>query len=148
MPFLDPISSFNKSSDQCHSFSCLTFLNRQQKDKKTGKPKIWLYRNKETGESKGEATITYDDANAAQSAISWFDSKDFNGVSIHVSLAQRQNTWQKGGGGFRGGNRGGGGGGNRDGGRGGGFNRDGKHFKMTHSTFLQRIPACRNRKIL
>lgn len=99
----------------------------QQKDKKTGKPKIWLYRNKETGESKGEATITYDDSNAAQSAISWFDSKNFNGVSIKVSLAQRQNTWQKGGsGGFRGGSRGGGGGGPRDGGnRGGGFNRDG-----------------------
>lgn len=47
-------------------------------------------------------------------------------MSIHVSLAQRQNTWQKGGG-FRGGNRGGG---NRDGGnRGGGFNRDGKNFQ-------------------
>lgn len=100
----------------------------KQKDKKTGKPKIWLYRNKETGESKGEATITYDDSNAAKSAISWFDNKNFNGASIHVSLAQRQNTWQKGGS-FRGGNRGGGGfnrdGGNRDGGSRGGFNRDG-----------------------
>lgn len=42
-------------------------------------------------------------------------------MNIHVSLAQRQNTWQKGGS-FRGGNRGGGG---RDGGgRGGGFSRD------------------------
>lgn len=97
------------------------------------KPKIWLYRNKETGESKGEATITYDDANAANSAISWFDSKSFNGVTIKVSLAQRQNNWQKGGGGGGGGggagggfrksgppSRGGGGGGGR-----GGFDRDG-----------------------
>lgn len=101
------------------------------------KPKIWLYRNKETGESKGEATITYDDANAANSAISWFDSKSFNGVTIKVSLAQRQNNWQKGGGGAGGGigggaagggggfrkggppSRGGGGGGGR-----GGFDRD------------------------
>lgn len=72
------------------------------------KPKVWLYRHKESGESKGEATITYDDPNAAQSAISWFDNKKLNGAVIHVSLAQRQNTWQKGGG-FRGGNRGGGG---------------------------------------
>lgn len=48
------------------------------------KPKIWLYRNKETGESKGEATITYDDANAAKSAISWFDNKEFGGAVIHV----------------------------------------------------------------
>lgn len=79
------------------------------------KPKVWLYRNKETGESKGEATITYDDSNAAKSAISWFDNKNFNGTVIKVSLAQRQNNWQKGGGGggggFRGGSRGGPGGG-------------------------------------
>lgn len=92
------------------------------------KPKIWLYRNKETGESKGEATITYDDANAAQSAISWFDSKSFNGATIKVSLAQRTNTWQKPGGFRRGGPRGGGadGGGGRGGGGGGrgGFDRE------------------------
>lgn len=85
------------------------------------KPKIWLYRNKETGESKGEATITYDDANAAKSAISWFDNKDFNGALIKVSLAQRQNNWQN----NRRGGGGGGGGPPRDGGgRGGGFGRD------------------------
>lgn len=92
------------------------------------KPKVWLYRNKETGDSKGEATITYDDANAAKSAISWFDNKEFSGNTIHVSLAQRQNTWQKGGGGgggFRNSRGGGGGpGGSRDGGSRGGFNRD------------------------
>lgn len=58
------------------------------------KPKIWLYRNKETGESKGEATITYDDANAAKSAISWFDNKEFSGAVIHVSLAQYVKSFQ------------------------------------------------------
>lgn len=95
------------------------------------KPKVWLYRNKETGESKGEATITYDDSNAAKSAISWFDDKNFNGATIHVSLAQRQNNWQKGnsfrsnrGGGGGGGGPPGGPGGNRDGGSRGGFGRD------------------------
>lgn len=92
------------------------------------KPKIWLYRNKETGLSKGEATVTYDDANAANSAISWFDNNNFNDATIRVSLAQRQNNWQKGGGGF--GGRGGGGGGrgrggfDRDGGGGGGGGRN------------------------
>lgn len=85
------------------------------------KPKIWLYRNKETGLSKGEATVTYDDANAANSAISWFDNNNFNGATIRVSLAQRQNNWQKGGG-FS--SRGGGGGGRGRGGGGGGFDRD------------------------
>jgi RNA-binding protein FUS len=30
-------------------------------DKKTSQPKIWIYKDKNTGEGKGEATITYDD---------------------------------------------------------------------------------------
>jgi RNA-binding protein FUS len=89
------------------------------------KPKIWLYKDKETGSGKGEATVTYDDTNAAQSAISWFNGQgkgavfrmvvkaivdfcvfvEFNGARIQVSLAQRQNTWQnkRGGGRFGGG---------------------------------------------
>lgn len=103
----------------------LCLLLPLQKDKRTMKPKIWLYKNKETGLSKGEATVTYDDVNAAQSAIQWFDGNEFNGCSIKVSLAQRQNNWNKGGGGGRGGfggrSRGGGGGG----GGGGRFDRGG-----------------------
>ena len=82
------------------------------------KPKIWLYKHKESGASKGEATVTYDDPSAAKSAIQWFDNQDFNGATIRVSLAQRQNTWQKGG------PRGGGGRGGDGGGR-PSFNRDG-----------------------
>lgn len=46
-----------------------------QKDKKTGLPKIWIYKDKATGEGKGEATITYEDEEAAQAAITWFNSK-------------------------------------------------------------------------
>ncbi|XP_031625975.1 RNA-binding protein cabeza isoform X2 [Contarinia nasturtii] len=126
--FVSGMSSQTTEEDIACHFGAIGII---KKDKKTMKPKIWLYRNKETGESKGEATITYDDSNAAKSAISWFDNKDFNGANIHVSLAQRQNNWQKGGN-FRSNPRGGGGaggppGGNRDGGSGGnrgGFNRD------------------------
>lgn len=44
-------------------------------DKKTDLPKIWIYKNKQTGLPKGEATITYDDAYTATSAIEWFNSK-------------------------------------------------------------------------
>jgi RNA-binding protein FUS len=44
-------------------------------DKKTQKPKIWIYKDKNTGEGKGEATVTYDDENAASAAIDWFNSK-------------------------------------------------------------------------
>ena len=34
-----------------------------------------MYKDKITGKPKGEATVTYDDANAARSAIDWFDGK-------------------------------------------------------------------------
>ncbi|KAG5670345.1 hypothetical protein PVAND_000619 [Polypedilum vanderplanki] len=68
-----------------------------KKDKRTNKPKIWIYKDKATGEGKGECTITYDDPCTASSAIEWFDGKEFNGYSIKVQLAQRNNSWQKGG---------------------------------------------------
>lgn len=41
-------------------------------DKKTGKRRIWIYKDKITGKGKGEATITYDDPPTASSAINWF----------------------------------------------------------------------------
>lgn len=78
-----------------------------KKDRRTQKPKIWIYKNKETGLGKGECTITYDDPSAASSAIDWFDGKDFNGNKIKVSLAQRTNAWQQKGGAGSGGRRGG-----------------------------------------
>lgn len=78
------------------------------------KHKIWLYKDKNTGLSKGEATVTYDDSDAAKSAITWFDGKDFRGTVITVQLATKKDNW----GGGRGRGRGGGGGGGF-GGRGG-----------------------------
>nr|CAD7409236.1 unnamed protein product [Timema poppensis] len=42
-------------------------------DRRTMKPKIWMYKDKLSGKPKGEATVTYDDSNAAKSAIDWFD---------------------------------------------------------------------------
>jgi len=44
-------------------------------DKKTSLPKIWIYKDKQTGEGKGEATVTYDDEAAASAAIEWFNGK-------------------------------------------------------------------------
>ena len=99
-------------------------------DKRSGKPKIWIYKDRNTGMQKGEATVTYDDPAAAQSAISWFDGKDFNGYTIKVQMAMikapppggyrggRGRGGGRGGGGF--GGFGGGGGGAMRGGRGGG----------------------------
>ena len=50
-------------------------------------PKIWIYKDRNTGEQKGEATVTYDDPQAAQSAISWFDGK----VSFHLGYMSQVN---------------------------------------------------------
>ncbi|XP_076452924.1 uncharacterized protein LOC143288393 isoform X5 [Babylonia areolata] len=103
-------------------------------DKRTAKPKVWIYKDKMTGIPKGEATITFDDPETAKAAITWFDGKDFNGNIIKVELAQRPTSnFSRGrgrggprgdrggrGGGFGGGRGGGGGGGGMGGGGGGG----------------------------
>ena len=102
-------------------------------DKKTQQPKIWIYKDKSTGEGKGEATVTYDDDAAATAAIEWFNEKEIMGNIVKITLATRKNNTNfgnRGGGGGGGGgrfnsNRGGGGnyrGGG--GGGGGGYNND------------------------
>ncbi|XP_048228929.1 transcription initiation factor TFIID subunit 15 isoform X1 [Ricinus communis] len=62
-----------------------------KKDKRTGRPKIWLYRDKLTNEPKGDATVTYEDPHAAQAAIEWFNNKDFHGNLIGVFMAESKN---------------------------------------------------------
>lgn len=45
-----------------------------QKDKRTGRPKVWLYRDKTTNEYKGDATVTYEDPHAALAAVEYCGS--------------------------------------------------------------------------
>lgn len=59
-----------------------------KKDKRTGRPKIWLYHDKVTGEPKGDATVTYEDPHAALAAVEWFNNKDFHGTIIGVFMAE------------------------------------------------------------
>lgn len=59
-------------------------------DKKTKKDKIWLYRDKTTGELKGDGTVTYEDPFSAGSAVQWFNNKDWRGSVLQVSLAQKK----------------------------------------------------------
>lgn len=63
-----------------------------KKDKRTGRPKIWLYRDKSTNEPKGDATVTYEDPYAAQAAVEWFNNKDFHGNIIEVLMAESKNS--------------------------------------------------------
>ena len=53
-------------------------------------PKVWFYKNKETGEFNGDATVTYEDPFAAMSAPKWFDGKEFKGSKIKVSMSNRK----------------------------------------------------------
>ncbi|KAK4480911.1 hypothetical protein RD792_011769 [Penstemon davidsonii] len=59
-----------------------------KKDKRSGRPKIWMYLDKVTNEPKGDATVTYEDPHAALAAVEWFDNKDFHGAKIGVFLAE------------------------------------------------------------
>ncbi|XP_039065950.1 transcription initiation factor TFIID subunit 15-like isoform X2 [Hibiscus syriacus] len=59
-----------------------------KKDKRTGRPKVWLYRDKVTNEPKGDATVTYEDPHAALAAVEWFNDKDFHGSTIGVFMAE------------------------------------------------------------
>lgn len=45
-----------------------------------------MYKDKITGKPKGEATVTYDDANAARSAIDWFDGELYYVMILHYFL--------------------------------------------------------------
>jgi len=135
-----------KEDDLRELFGGIGMISRVRQ--RTGYPDQWpwavrIYQDEQTGKNKDEATITYDDPMAAQSAPGFYDGYDFNGSKITVSLAtkkkraeednyqqmqmqqQQQNNYNRGGGGggnygsgFSGGRGGGGGGGG--GGRGGG----------------------------
>lgn len=101
-------------------------------DKKTREKKIWIYKDKATGEPKGDGLVTYEDPAAAPAAVKWFDGSELKGQKIHVELARKKDpppasAFQHGGGrgggrgGYGGGGYGGGGRGGDDGGGGGGY---------------------------
>ncbi len=55
-------------------------------DRKRGKA-IIIFMNKETNTPKGDATVRYEDAYTAPSAVKWFDGTAFMGNTIHVEMA-------------------------------------------------------------
>lgn len=77
-------------------------------DERSGGPKIWIYKDRDTGESNGRATVTYEDDETANRAISKFNDQQIDsiGAVVHVQLAQRRNNNNNSRGG-RGGYRGG-----------------------------------------
>ncbi|GKD73176.1 transcription initiation factor TFIID subunit 15, partial [Tanacetum coccineum] len=75
-------------------YACLLPKSSSQKDKRTGRPKIWIYRDKVTNEPKGDATVTYQDPYAAQAAVEWFNNKEFHGTIIEESSTGHNNGAQ------------------------------------------------------
>ncbi|GJU24311.1 nucleic acid-binding, OB-fold protein, partial [Tanacetum coccineum] len=59
-----------------------------KKDKRIGRPKIWIYRDKVTNKPKGDVTVTFEDPYAAQAAVEWFNNKEFHGTMIEVLMAE------------------------------------------------------------
>ena len=98
-------------------FGQLGPIKKSKKSHTQGEPTIHMYKDKRTGRPKGDATVSYEDTETAQSAVKWYDGANFlghPGSKLHVSIAKRpvQGNW-KGGGGGKGGGKG-------YGGRGGG----------------------------
>ncbi|CAF1042637.1 unnamed protein product [Adineta steineri] len=102
-------------------------------DERSGGPKIWIYKDRMTGEGNGRATVTYEDEETADKAISEYNDQHIGSINsvVRVQLAQRRirnndNRGFNNNRGFRGGrnnwNNDSRPGGNRwNGGRGGGF---------------------------
>jgi len=75
-------------------------IKASKKNYNQGEPSIHLYKDKRTGRPKGDATVSYDEAETAAAAVKWFDGTEFTRGSgrLHVSIAVRpaQGNWGKG----------------------------------------------------
>ena len=74
-----------RESDLSEIFGSIGQLKR---DKKKNCDKVWIYRDKDTGLPKGDATVSYADPHAAEAAVSWFDGTEVLGCKVSVALAR------------------------------------------------------------
>lgn len=61
-------------------------------DERSGGPKIWIYKDRMTGEGNGRATVTYEDDETADKAITEYNDQHINSLNsvVRVQLAQRR----------------------------------------------------------
>ncbi|UJR21053.1 hypothetical protein I4U23_024153 [Adineta vaga] len=61
-------------------------------DDRSGGPKIWIYKDRMTGEGNGRATVTYEDDETADKAISEYNDQHIDSINcvVRVQLAQRR----------------------------------------------------------
>mmetsp|Transcript_43846 Transcript_43846/g.145193 ORF Transcript_43846/g.145193 Transcript_43846/m.145193 type:complete len:102 (+) Transcript_43846:611-916(+) len=82
-------------------------IKKSKKSHNQGEPTIHLYKDKRTGQPKGDGTISYEEPSTARAAIDWFSGKPFGPPgayptsSLTVTIATRPdaNRFGKGGGG-------------------------------------------------
>ncbi|CAF0919496.1 unnamed protein product [Rotaria sordida] len=61
-------------------------------DERSGGPKIWIYKDRMTGEGNGRATVTYEDEETATKAIAEYNDQHISSINsvVRVQLAQRR----------------------------------------------------------
>jgi len=61
-------------------------------NERSGGPKIWIYKDRMTGEGNGRATVTYEDEETANKAISEYNDQHISSINsvVRVQLAQRR----------------------------------------------------------
>jgi len=105
-------------------------------DDRSGGPKIWIYKDRDTGEPNGRATVTYEDDDTANRAISEYNDQHIDSIDavVRVQLAQRRPRNDNNDRGGRGGYRGGRSNGNNNNFR-QGFNSDGNRWGSPRGGF-------------
>ncbi|GES88509.1 RNA-binding protein cabeza-like isoform X2 [Rhizophagus clarus] len=88
----DTIYISNLSKDVTEEKLAETFgsLGLLKIDRKTQKPKIWIYYDKVTRLPKGDATLTYEDPDSTAAAIKYFDNQKFLDQIIKVEMSVRK----------------------------------------------------------
>uniref|UniRef100_A0A7S4EUU4 RRM domain-containing protein n=1 Tax=Chrysotila carterae TaxID=13221 RepID=A0A7S4EUU4_CHRCT len=102
-----------RAEDIADFFGSIGPIKKSKKSYNMGEPTVHIYKDKRTGQSKGEATVSYEDTETAKSAIDWFHGNEFakrKGTKLSVSIARRpaSGSWDSGKGG-KGKGKGGGG---------------------------------------
>lgn len=103
------IQNLPKDVTRDQIFDAFSTVGTIKTDDRSGGPKIWIYKDRDTGEGNGRATVTYEDEDTANRAIAQYNDQhiDSLGGSVHVQNAQRRPRNDNNGRGGRGGYRGG-----------------------------------------
>ena len=66
-------------------------IKASKKNYNQGEPTIHIYKDKRTGRPKGDATVSYEEAETATAAVKWFDGSTYHrsGARLSVSIATR-----------------------------------------------------------